>query len=98
MQGISSLKDCIVKYFNIEIEDLYSTSRKGNYVIARFLLWYILHYEYGISSYVLAREYKKTRRNIMIALAKFRNGLNSQKYYKDLYNDFQIEFQKTSRE
>lgn len=94
MQDIDYLKDFLVRYFNISMEDLYSNSKKGNHVLARFLLWYLLHYEFGVSSYVLAQEYKKSRRNIMIALSKFRNGITTQKYYRDIYENFKKEFEK----
>jgi chromosomal replication initiation ATPase DnaA len=44
----------------ISISDLYSVSRNRDIANSRFVVWYILHTEFGFSIPLLAREFKKS--------------------------------------
>lgn len=82
------------KYFNIEERDLYSEGRKSNCVMARHVLWYYLHYEFGISARELSKEFMKDRRTIFLGISKIKNGVKRQRYYRDIYDSFVEEYNK----
>ena len=75
-----------LKHFDLEEKDLYSSTRKGDKVLARHLLWYVLHVDYGISTGVLSKEFFRTRRQIFNAINKIKNGIKKQRFYRDLYD------------
>lgn len=77
-----------LKHFGLEERDLYSSTRKGDKVMARHLLWYVLHVDYGISTGVLSKEFLRTRRQIFNAINKIKSGVNKQRFYKELYSNF----------
>lgn len=77
-----------LKHFGLDERDLYSSTRKGDKVLARHLLWYVLHVDYGISTGVLSREFFRTRRQIFNAINKVKNGIKKQKFYKEIYGNF----------
>ena len=77
-----------LKHFCLKESDLYSSTRKGDKVLARHLLWYVLHVDYGVSTGVLSREFFRTRRQIFNAINKVKNGIKKQRFYKELYDNF----------
>lgn len=79
------------KYFNLKVQDLYSKNKKSKVVIAKQLLWYILHTDLNISVGVLSKEFLRSRRNIFVAISKIRYGIKNQKYYQELYRSLKEE-------
>lgn len=79
-----------LKHFGLKESDLYSYTRKGDKVLARHLLWYVLHVDYNISTGVLSKEFLRTRRQIFNAINKIKNGIRKQRFYKELYDNFAL--------
>lgn len=82
------------KYFNLKVQDLYSKNKKSKVVIAKQLLWYILHTDLNISVGVLSKEFLRSRRNIFVAISKIRYGIKNQKYYQELYRSLKEEIER----
>lgn len=91
---IEEMSDFAIKYFKISKHELYDRNREGNKVIARHLLWYVLHVDYNVSTGVLSKEFMRSRRNIFISISKIRHWIKTQRFYKDMYNHFISSFRK----
>lgn len=76
------------KHFGLDERDLYSSTRNEDVVIARHLLWYILHVHYNISTGLLSKEFFRSRRQIFNGICKIKNGIKRQKFYNELYKGF----------
>lgn len=88
MDEIEKYECLVVNYFGLKKEDLYSHEKVRVKALARRMLWYFLHGKVGVSSQCLASRYKKTKRNIFIAISLFKEEIRLQKYYKDIYDNF----------
>lgn len=95
--NIADLCKFASRYFDVEENEIYSHSRTGNCVNAKHIIWYHLHVEDGMSVGKLAQEFFKTRRTIFMGISKIRNGIKTQRYYRDLYNNFITEYKKAAR-
>lgn len=84
----------IAHYFHIDENQMYGYSRKENIVMARHLAWYILHVDHKISTAILSKEFFRSKRVIFFGVNKIRNGIENQKYYRSIYNDFMEEYKK----
>lgn len=78
------------KYFHIKYTDLYSKKLGRTESLARHLLWYILHVDYGVPTSILSNEFFRTRRHIFFGINKIRQGVRLQKFYNDLLYGFKI--------
>ena len=88
---IEQLSIIVAKYFNLREPDLYSKTKKDKVVVAKQLLWYILHVDFNISVGILSKEFLRSKRNIFIAISKIRYGIKSQKFYQELYKNLKEE-------
>ena len=84
------IKIC-VSHFNLYEPDLYSSTRVGNVVLAKHLLWYILHIHYGYSINTISKCFFRTKRQVFNAIRKIRLGIDSQKFYKEIYNNLMFD-------
>ena len=82
------------KFFNLEEDISKSRSRKINYVLARHITWYILHYTHEFSTTEIAVLFNRTRRDVFYGISKIRDGIKYQRFYIDIYNDFIAEYNK----
>lgn len=86
--NLEKITNLCLKHFGLKESDLYSSTRKEDKVLARHLLWYVLHVDYGISTGILSKEFFRTRRQIFNAINKVKNGIKKQRFYQELYNNF----------
>lgn len=94
---IDEIVSFAAKYFSVKVTDLYSNVRKSECITAKHLAWYILHYEYGVNTSLLAKEFYRTRRDVFLGISKIKNGIQKQKFYKDLYERFIEEYKNGSK-
>lgn len=83
----NEIEKIICEYFNVEQHSLYGQRGQENVTNARFYLWYILHYDMNLSVNRIAKIYNKTPRNISYAIAKIKDGITYQPYYKNIYKE-----------
>ena len=84
-----SVEEIVCNHYCIDQEILYSNSkqRSREETEALHVIWYILHRHYNMSYKKISKAYNKTQRNVEICIAKIRTGVNTQIYYKEIYND-----------
>lgn len=85
---IDKLTDACIVHFNLEQRDLHSSTRKENVILAKHILWYVLHSEFGISAGDISKEFYRTKRQVFGAINKVKKGLKKKRYYKELYKSF----------
>ena len=85
---IDKLTDACIAHFNLEQRDLHSSTRKENVILAKHILWYVLHSEFGISAGDISKEFYRTKRQVFGAINKVKKGVKKKRYYKELYNSF----------
>lgn len=83
-------------YFDLDFPLLSSRSKEGTYIVAKHIVWYFLHYEYNISTSSLAKHFNRSRRNIFLGISKIKNGIDKQRFYKDVYMKFCESYKKKS--
>lgn len=69
---IDSIEKTASLVYKIGQDELRKGTSKHIYADARSMVWYILHYDYSYSINELAREYKKTPRNIKYMVSKMK--------------------------
>ena len=57
-------------------------------ILAKHILWYVLHSEFGISAGDISKEFYRTKRQVFGAINKVKKGLKKKRYYKELYKSF----------
>lgn len=79
----------ISDYYGVSLEDIRKKDRGRSRVETECLhfIWYFHHYHGDKSLRGLAREYDRSARNIRFCLAKIREGICLQKYYRDKKDD-----------
>lgn len=85
---IDKLTDACIVHFNLEQRDLHSSTRKENVILAKHILWYVLHSEFGISAGDISKEFYRTKRQVFGAIRKVKELVKKRRYYKELYNSF----------
>lgn len=80
------------KYFSINENDIYSRGRSMQCILARHIIWYILHYKHKIPSSVIADKFFRTKRMIFWAVSKIKYGVETQRYYKEVFDSFYKEY------
>lgn len=79
-------ENVIAKEFGINTDDLYQGKYNANIGIAKQVLWCILHYKENISTGMISKRYKRTRRNVFYALSKGKFLAEKQSTYKAMFN------------
>lgn len=85
---IDKMSVLCAKYFKIEERDLYSKKYGRTECLAKHMLWYLLHTEYGVPTSELSRSFFRTRRHVFFGINKIKEGMKNQKFYIDIYNNF----------
>lgn len=81
---IDKIEEKICVHFGIDKNDMFCRSRKN--ALARGYLWYILHYDNGLSANKIAKRYDRTSRVVFSLIAKIKYLIDTQKTYKEHYN------------
>lgn len=93
---IEKLSRFASRYFNVEERRLYSNNTDNQSSLARYIVWYYLHRECGVSAGVLAKEFFRQRRAIFRGISKLDWMINNQKMYRELYDKFVEEYKKAT--
>lgn len=100
MENIREKVDKVVsfasRHFGVDEMSIYGKCTNDRFSIVRYAIWYMLHYEQGISVGNIAKEFYRTKRGIFGAINKFKNLKLCQRIYKDMYAVFSEEY-KNSR-
>ena len=83
---IEKIEEKICEYFGVDKEMLVATSSYRQPSFARSYLWYILHYNCGLSVNKIAKHYNRTPRRINRVVSKIKYLIETQKAYKEHYN------------
>lgn len=83
---IEKIEEKICEYFGVDKELLVATSSYRQPSFARSYLWYILHYDCGLSVNKIAKQYGRTPRRINRVVSKIKYLIETQKAYKEHYN------------
>lgn len=75
----------VSEFFSVKVSDIYSRDRKRNTSNARAFVWFVLHYNYGISSNNIAKKYGRTRRNVFLQLSGIKFLVENQPQEHDDY-------------
>ena len=76
------IEKVISEYFNVDIKDIYSKSRKKNVILAKHLLIFILHDKENVSYSKLSIQFKVCTRNIQYIVYKMRSYVQYDKEIK----------------
>ena len=83
---IENIEKKICEYFGVDKEMLVATSSYRQPSFARSYLWYILHYDCGLSINKIAKQYGRTPRRINRVVSKIKYLIETQKAYKEHYS------------
>ena len=76
------IEKVISEYFNVDINDIYSKSRKKNVILAKYLLIFILHDKENVSYSKLSIQFEVCTRNIQYIVYKMRSYVQYDKEIK----------------
>lgn len=82
----SKIEKEICLYFKIGIGDIVSRNTKNYVVIARNMLYYILHDDLKISIGKIAKRYSRTERGVKAQLSSLRFQIKNNCGYRDMHN------------
>lgn len=91
-----NVEEVICKFYEIERESLYSSSmsRSRTETEGLHFVWFMRHYEEGLSIGKLSKIYGKGQRGIKHGIAKIKNYIKYEKKYADIYGNFLKELDK----
>lgn len=84
---INRITDDICDYFNVNKSSIIGLDRRESAINAKTFIWYILHYEMKLSIKTISIVYEREMRSIYRGVAKIREGLKNQPYYRMIYDD-----------
>lgn len=82
---IQELEDKICVYFKIDKDKLIGKGHEKDASLARGMLWYILHYDMGVSSPMIAKNYDRGLRGVKHLIAKYKYIIENQRIYNEQY-------------
>jgi len=82
---IERVESVVSAFFDIDLKDVYSRDRKRSTSNARAFIWFILHYDVGLSSSEIAKIYNRTRRNVFLQLSAIKFLIENQTQEHDDY-------------
>lgn len=79
------IEKVVSEYFNVDVNDIYSKSRKKDVVLARHFLIFILHDKENVSYSKLSVQFKVCTRNIQYIVYKMRSYVQYDKEIKKYF-------------
>jgi chromosomal replication initiation ATPase DnaA len=83
---VQKIEEKVCNYFGIDKRLVVGKNHIINASLARGYLWYILHYDYGMSVNVIAKHYQRNSRSVHKLIAKVKYLVTTQRLYKEHYN------------
>lgn len=93
---IDKIVDFACNFFGIKEGKLLSHDTCDRCSIARYTIWYYIHYEMGVSTRDIGEYFGRTKNTVFKGLAKLKSGIKTQPYYKRMYKDFVENFSKNN--
>lgn len=78
------VEDLAKRCFNVTSKSIRDRDSHKDVSDARSMIWYILHYEYGYSISKIAKEYKRTTRNIQYMIARTKLRVHRERYMRSM--------------
>jgi chromosomal replication initiation ATPase DnaA len=82
---VQKIEEKICNYFGIDKRLVVGKNNIINASLARGYLWYILHYNCGMSVNAIAKHYQRNPRSVHKLIAKVKYLVTTQKLYKEHY-------------
>lgn len=82
----TEVEEAVCRLFNVSITDVVSRNRCAIPTLARGFIIFILHKDYKLTTYELADEYFRTRRDICWHIAKVKHLISLSPPYKEMYD------------
>lgn len=83
---VQKIEEKICNYFGVDNTLVVGKNHIINASLARGYLWYILHYDCGMSVNAIAKHYQRNSRSVHKLIAKVKYLVATQKKYKEHYN------------
>ena len=83
---VQKIEEKVCNYFGIDKRLVVGKNHIINASLARGYLWYILHYDCGMSVNAIAKHYKRNSRSVHKLIAKVKYLVTTQRLYKEHYN------------
>lgn len=80
----------VSEFFVADESEFWGYCRKAEVCDARHMMWYVLHYEFGISSNQISKKFKRNIRTI-------KRGISRIKYMIEYYPEFRKQYQEISK-
>lgn len=90
---VDQIANEVYKYFGVVEQDIINHNMKEKPSTARYFLYYILHYNLGLSSSTIANMYFRAPRCVKRGVAKIKLGVVRHKYYNAIYTDLMEKIQ-----
>ena len=88
-EAIRLVELAVSQLFSVNLSDIRGRERKRHTSNARALIWFVLHYDYNMSSNKIAIEYQRTRRDVCMQVSNMKfliekNATEKENYQKVL--------------
>ena len=83
---IGNIEEKICLFFGVSLDELYSREIARKVSNARHYLWYILHYDFGMSNGQIAKRYDRTKRAVIMSISDLRFRVVQQREDRNIYN------------
>lgn len=80
------------EYFGIKESRLLSHDTSDDCSICRYIVWHYLHYEKELSTRTICEYFGRTKDTVFKGLAKIKNCMRLQTYYRNMYSMFVQEY------
>lgn len=87
IKKIEEIESVLCGYFHIGKQDIINDLRTMKASTTRYFLWYILHFELGMSSLTIARMYLRTPRAVKMGCSKIKFRIKTHRRYKNEYDE-----------
>lgn len=84
---VDTIEETVVKYFEVEPQDIVNKRGSENIRNARYFLWYILHFKLEMSPKSIGLIYMYDTRTVKYGYAKIRNSMKYHKMYVSVYEE-----------
>lgn len=93
---IEKLVKFTCNYYEITESQLYGKCRELRFSEARNMLWYVLHYDFGISLTSIAKEFFRTKRRVCQSLSATSLRIRTSNGMRKIYDTYIDEYKKAT--
>lgn len=85
MEIIRKIEENVCSYYNVNVDELMGSSKTKNVINAKYLVWFLLYNNLNLSANKIAKEYKRSIRDVRYAIAKTRFLIEKDKEFCESY-------------